>query len=162
MTSNVLPLFWQLASSSKDTRLTASAELVSSLQTFQQAFLANKPKQEEDEDEDEDDDSDDESGVEEDGDDFNDEDKDEDPEAQKLDKALAKDNAQDVVYTVKRLVRGLASSRESSRLGFAVALTEVRFSVPLYNVQGLMFSFSAVQPPFRLPKSFHCLFVQLP
>jgi DNA polymerase phi len=30
-----------------------------------------------------------------------------------------------VVYTVKRLVRGLASSRESSRLGFAVALTEV-------------------------------------
>lgn len=32
---------------------------------------------------------------------------------------------EDVSYTIKRLVRGLASPRESSRLGFAVALTEV-------------------------------------
>lgn len=35
-------------------------------------------------------------------------------------------NAQDVSYALRRLVRGLASARESSRLGFAVALTEVR------------------------------------
>jgi DNA polymerase phi len=35
-------------------------------------------------------------------------------------------NAQDVAYAIRRLVRGLASPRESSRLGFAVALTEVR------------------------------------
>ncbi|KAG8825804.1 DNA-directed DNA polymerase [Serendipita sp. 401] len=34
-------------------------------------------------------------------------------------------NAQDVAYALKRLVRGLASPRESSRLGFAVALTEL-------------------------------------
>ena len=34
-------------------------------------------------------------------------------------------NAQDVSYSIRRLVRGLASPRESSRLGFAVALTEV-------------------------------------
>jgi DNA polymerase phi len=34
-------------------------------------------------------------------------------------------NAQDVSYALRRLVRGLASARESSRLGFAVALTEV-------------------------------------
>jgi len=33
-------------------------------------------------------------------------------------------NAPDVAYALKRLVRGLASPRESSRLGFAVALTE--------------------------------------
>lgn len=33
--------------------------------------------------------------------------------------------APDVAYTLKRLIRGLASPRESSRLGFAVALTEV-------------------------------------
>lgn len=35
-------------------------------------------------------------------------------------------NAPDVAYSLKRLIRGLASPRESSRLGFAVALTEVR------------------------------------
>lgn len=34
-------------------------------------------------------------------------------------------NAHDVAYALKRLVRGLASPRESSRLGFAVALTEL-------------------------------------
>jgi DNA polymerase phi len=34
-------------------------------------------------------------------------------------------NSQDVSYSIRRLVRGLASPRESSRLGFSVALTEV-------------------------------------
>ncbi|KAH7107409.1 DNA polymerase phi-domain-containing protein [Auriculariales sp. MPI-PUGE-AT-0066] len=34
-------------------------------------------------------------------------------------------NAPDVTYAIKRLVRGLASPRESSRLGFSVALTEL-------------------------------------
>lgn len=34
-------------------------------------------------------------------------------------------NSQDVAYSIRRLIRGLASPRESSRLGFAVALTEV-------------------------------------
>lgn len=34
-------------------------------------------------------------------------------------------NAADVVYALRRLVRGLASPRESSRQGFAVVLTEV-------------------------------------
>lgn len=34
-------------------------------------------------------------------------------------------SAPDVVYSIRRLVRGLGSPRESSRLGFAVALTEV-------------------------------------
>ena len=33
--------------------------------------------------------------------------------------------AKDVAYTVKRLVRGLSSSRESARLGFATCLVEV-------------------------------------
>jgi len=37
-------------------------------------------------------------------------------------------NAPDVAYAIKRLVRGLASPRESSRLGFSVALTEVRIT----------------------------------
>lgn len=34
--------------------------------------------------------------------------------------------SEDVNYALRRLVRGLASPRDSSRLGFAVALTEVR------------------------------------
>jgi DNA polymerase phi len=38
---------------------------------------------------------------------------------------LEKYNAPDVTYAIRRLVRGLASPRESSRLGFAVVLTEV-------------------------------------
>lgn len=41
-------------------------------------------------------------------------------------------NSPDVSYSIRRLVRGLASSRESSRLGFSVALTEVRFAFPSY------------------------------
>ncbi|KAJ4495629.1 DNA polymerase phi-domain-containing protein [Lentinula lateritia] len=39
--------------------------------------------------------------------------------------ALETLNAQDVSYSVRRLTRGLASPRESSRLGFSVALTEL-------------------------------------
>jgi DNA polymerase phi len=35
-------------------------------------------------------------------------------------------NAPDVSYSIRRLIRGLASPRDSSRIGFAVALTEVR------------------------------------
>ncbi|KAF5365721.1 hypothetical protein D9758_003270 [Tetrapyrgos nigripes] len=48
----------------------------------------------------------------------------EDEDSPKLD-ALDTLNAQDVSYSVRRLIRGLASSRESSRLGFSVALTEL-------------------------------------
>ncbi|KZV92838.1 hypothetical protein EXIGLDRAFT_613837 [Exidia glandulosa HHB12029] len=39
---------------------------------------------------------------------------------------LERQNAPDVAYAIKRLVRGLASPRESARLGFSVALTEAR------------------------------------
>lgn len=41
-------------------------------------------------------------------------------------------NAQDVSYSIRRLVRGLASPRQSSRLGFAVALSEVSVSCIFY------------------------------
>lgn len=136
MTTNILPIFWNLASSSKDTRIPASAELISSLEGFQRSYLETKEDKDDDSEDDDDDDekddedddeedSDAESGIEVDGD----EDMDEAPqdgEAKALDKALDKENADDVVYAVKRLIRGLGSSRDSSRLGFAVALTEVR------------------------------------
>lgn len=130
MTSNVLPLFWPLSNSSKETRITASASLVSSLESFQRSFSQNagssKGKESEDGDEDEESASDsEESAMEVDASD-DEEGKDEkDCQAAKLDRQLSKDNAEDVVYSVKRLVRGLGSSRENSRLGFAVALTEV-------------------------------------
>jgi DNA polymerase phi len=126
MASNVLPFFWHLASSSKDARLNASADLVSTLQTFQSTYLENRPAVDADEEDEEDEDeSDDESGEEVDMSD-DEEDAKIQEEGKRLDKQLASNNAEDVAYTVKRLVRGLASSRESSRLGFAVALTEVR------------------------------------
>ena len=44
-------------------------------------------------------------------------------------------NAQDVSYTIRRLIRGLASPRESSRLGFAVALTEVSDEYEPYSTR---------------------------
>jgi hypothetical protein len=138
MTSNILPIFWDLASSSKDTRIPRSAELISSLEGFQRSYIdgrADKEDSSEDEDDDEDDeedeDSDAESGIEVDADDDMGETP-QDGEAKALDKALDKENADDVVYAVKRLIRGLGSSRDSSRLGFAVALTEVRPSMSIF------------------------------
>lgn len=46
--------------------------------------------------------------------------------AKEAETSLEAHNASDVVYSVKRLLKGLASHRESSRLGFAVTLSEVR------------------------------------
>ena len=138
--SNVLPLFWDLASSSKDTRISASANLIESLQAFQRSFLATKADgglSSDDEDEEAD------GELEDEGKDQNmaemevAEDEDvgtrQDQEAMRLEKDLVARNAEDVVYSVRRLIRGLGSSRESSRLGFAVALTEV--CLPLQQIR---------------------------
>lgn len=152
MASNVLPLFWQLSSTEKEARLEASQQLVTALETFQSQHVAGQsskvPQQDElmesDEDEEEDEDEDDdESGVEVDEDDDggmpNDtrttKEMDEDEaEIAKLDRAFEAANSEDVRYSIKRLIRGLASSRENSRFGFAVALTEVGHSVPRFRL----------------------------
>ncbi|OCH90301.1 hypothetical protein OBBRIDRAFT_887807 [Obba rivulosa] len=97
--STTLPLFWHLSSANKKERLDASVKLVSALEHFQSQFVP-KLVQEESEDEGEDADAAKTGGLD----------------------AL---NAQDVSYSIRRLIRGLASPRESSRLGFAVALTEL-------------------------------------
>ncbi|KAG9226432.1 hypothetical protein CCMSSC00406_0003311 [Pleurotus cornucopiae] len=97
--STTLPLFWHLSSNSKQERIDASLKLITALNQFQAQFT---PKA-------------DARGS---GDDESDK---EDAEAEGLD-AL---NAHDVVYSIRRLIRGLSSPRESSRLGFAVALTEL-------------------------------------
>jgi DNA polymerase phi len=93
--ATTLPLFWNLASTSKRERVDASVALVSALQQFQTNFHANRPSEASDEDE------------------------------AMTSNELDVLNAPDVSYSVRRLVRGLASPRESSRLGFAVILTEV-------------------------------------
>ena len=97
--STTLPLFWHLSSASKKDRLDASVKLVTALEHFQSNFVPKEsPETSEDEDE--------------------------DGDTKKSD-GLDSQNAQDVSYSLRRLIRGLASPRESSRLGFAVALTEV-------------------------------------
>jgi hypothetical protein len=145
MASNVLPLFWQLSSNDRKARLDASEELVLALQTFQNQHGAKQgtssgsadggDMEMASEDGDDDDDSDgDESGVEVDEDDDMDaepkktkETQEEDAEIAQLDRRFESANATDVQYSIKRLIRGLASSRENSRFGFAVALTEVSY-----------------------------------
>jgi hypothetical protein len=100
-----LPLFWHLSSASKPERINASVKLVGTLERFQAQFVPQ--------------DSPESSGDEEDSD------------AQKQTDGLDALNAQDVSYSIRRLVRGLASPRECSRLGFAVALTEVSREISL-------------------------------
>lgn len=138
MAANVLPLFWQLSSTDKAARLNASQSLISALETFQKTHTngrstsANAAVEDEDEDmessagEESDLDSD-ESGVEVDADEKVEKvvKDDDDREISKLDKQFEASNSEDVRYSIKRLVRGLASSRENSRFGFAVALTEL-------------------------------------
>ncbi|CDZ97129.1 Predicted regulator of rRNA gene transcription (MYB-binding protein) [Phaffia rhodozyma] len=128
-----LPLFWDLSSSVRSKRLSSSAQLIQTLQHFQTEFesspayaraaatpLTSVPPpiaQDEQSDEAQDADDDDEDDDE--------EDEPVDKESRALDAQLEARNSEDVSYSIKRLVRGLASPRESSRLGFAVALTEL-------------------------------------
>jgi len=102
--STTLPLFWHLSSSSKKERVDASVKLVETLEQFQAQFVPKNT-----------------SGASS-GSELED---DENEESTAKSDGLDVLNAQDVAYSIRRLVRGLASPRESSRLGFAVALTEV-------------------------------------
>lgn len=93
--STTLELFWNLSSSKKKERLDATAKLVTILHKFQTEFTPAETS-----------------------------DGEETSDSGPVD-TLDTFNAQDVSYSIRRLIRGLASPRESSRLGFAVALTEV-------------------------------------
>ena len=101
--TTTLPLFWDLSSASKKDRINASLKLVGALEQFQANFVPQTPIP---------------------GTSGSDDDDEEDEGAIKSDE-LDLQNAQDVSYSIRRLIRGLASPRGSSRLGFAVALTEV-------------------------------------
>lgn len=111
--TTTLPLFWDLSSASKKDRINASVKLVGALEQFQARFVPQTPAPGT-------------SGSDE------DEDEEEDEGALKSDE-LNLLNAQDVSYSIRRLIRGLASPRESSRLGFAVALTEVSYERKIYD-----------------------------
>lgn len=118
-----LSLFWDLSSASTTKRLQSSAALINTLEHFQ---TLHNEKSNGDEATSEGDASGDESGEEVDASDDDEDENDEDAkESRRLDRQLAKGNSEDLRYAVRRLVRGLASPKESARLGFAVALTEV-------------------------------------
>jgi len=117
--STTLPLFWDLSSAEKKKRLEASVKLIGTLEKFQVAFERRSAESDASSNEDD-------SGREE--------------NVQgvgavgniECDTMLDALNAPDVAYSIRRLVRGLGSPRESSRLGFAVALTEVRTELQSY------------------------------
>jgi hypothetical protein len=131
--STTLPLFWDLSSAEKKKRLDASFKLIGTLENFQVAFERGLAESDASSNEDD-------SGREE--------------NVQgvgavgntKCDTMLDVLNAPDVAYSIRRLVRGLGSPRESSRLGFAVALTEVRTRSHLYMRLGIKISREASFP----------------
>lgn len=111
--STTLPLYWDLASSNKSERINASVKLVSALQQFQNSFVPEATTETESEKNSDDDEEEreDNATIE--------------SDYKLYVKKIQAENAPDVGYAIQRLVRGLGSPRESSRLGFAVALTEL-------------------------------------
>ena len=125
MNGNNLQLFWEIASSNQDARLTSANQLVEELLS-QQDVLASSSKITLDlattsavaaaaAEQDQSDSNDDPSTaltVDE-------------QKAEAVEEALGNRTVADLMYALRRLLRGLASPRESSRLGFAVVLTEL-------------------------------------
>ena len=132
--TTTLPLFWDLSSASKKDRINASVKLVGALEQFQANFVPQTPAP---------------------GTSGSDEEEEEEEVAVKRDE-LDLRNTQDVSYSIRRLIRGLASPRESSRLGFAVALTEVSCEEETYddlNSRTYISSFYRVLIQSHAPKS---------
>lgn len=113
----------------KKKRLDASVKLISTLENFQVAFACRSAESDASSNEDE-------SGREEDVQDVG------MVENVECDSMLDALNAPDVAYSIRRLVRGLGSPRESSRLGFAVALTEVCAKLKMY-----------IRPMVKIPRA---------
>lgn len=111
--STTLPFYWNLSSADKEERVDASVKLVSSVLEFQAQFAAAAPASPPEQTS---------SGES------------EDEDGKETNNEIDELNAEDVRYAIRRLVRGLASPRESSRLGFAVALTEVSGSPLIYDI----------------------------
>jgi DNA polymerase phi len=109
--STILPLFWDLSASDKKKRLDTSVKLITTLQKLQTKFENESAEPDERN-----------------GESLLAEGNSRDCSAEDVEQhnfRLDVLNTPDVAYSIRRLLRGLASPRESSRLGFAVALTEV-------------------------------------
>lgn len=110
---STLPYYWQLASASTSDRLPSSKSLVETLITQQKAANVEQV------------------AVKSSANLFNDGLQASMPaqvdgkEVEEAEKSLEAHNCTEVVYALRRLMKGLASHRESSRLGFSVALCEV-------------------------------------
>lgn len=102
MSQLLQPVFTQLWHSDPNVRLQSSVQLIGHLEAAQKAAVAPHASNAT---------------------------TDTEAEQEQLHSQLDDGLAPDVSYTLKRLIRGLASPRESSRIGFAVALTEVRLSL---------------------------------
>ncbi|SPO20848.1 related to DNA polymerase V [Ustilago trichophora] len=144
MNGNNLQLFWEIASSNQDARLTSANQLVEELLS-QQDVLASSSKITLDlpttESTPEDDDDQDDAAanalvVDE-------------AQADAVEEALGNRTVADLMYALRRLLRGLASPRESSRLGFAVVLTEllsrINYAVTAKEVLILILKYSNPQ-----------------
>lgn len=106
VSASSLSLFWELASQSEDKRIHSSSNLVSGLVAQQAAIVATTSRTTLDQI---------------DGRDR----QDHHVVASSFGACIDSKLAADVGYSLCRLIRGLASPREQSRLGFAVALTEL-------------------------------------
>ena len=129
--STTLPLFWNLSSGDKKERLDASVKLISALERLQAAHVPSSGSGSEEE-----------SGVEDEDEDEDEEEREGEGKLKHESEMLSQLNAGDVSYSIRRLVRGLASPRESSRLGFSVALTEVRMTRTPYVIPCLTYGYS--------------------
>lgn len=145
MNGNNLQLFWEIASSNQDARLASANQLVEEL-LAQQDVLASSSKVTLDL-----------PTLE--SNDANDTDLDDSDvaavltvdelEAEAVEEALGNRTVADLMYALRRLLRGLASPRESSRLGFAVVLTEllsrISYAVTAREILTLILKYSNPQ-----------------
>lgn len=148
--ADFLNAFWDLASDEKQRRVKAGSAVVNHLlgvkisnsnnngkspnvQDNKNAGDSKASKKSKDEDEEEEDDDDDDE-------DEDDEDDEEDEEEGKSKAAttFATPLSDDIQYALKRLVRGLASSRESARQGFAACLSEVLVRLPHIRLRHIL------------------------
>lgn len=136
MQANNLQLFWEIASSDQDARLASANQLVQQLLAQQDVLASTSkltlnaalPTT--------DDDAANALQVDE-------------AEADAVEDALGNRTVADLMYALRRLLRGLASPRESSRLGFAVVLTEllanIRYAVTAREILVLVLKYSNPQ-----------------
>lgn len=144
MNGNNLQLFWEIASSNQDARLASANQLVEELLSQQDVLASSSkitldlPTPEETEQDDAADEQDIASALVVD-----------EAEAEAVEEALGNRTVADLMYALRRLLRGLASPRESSRLGFAVVLTEllsrISYAVTAKEVLTLILKYSNPQ-----------------